>query len=345
MASPSPVAYVSLGVAAVAPRGGDRRRRLALQPGVRARPPGRLRRDRGHACPARRLDPRSDRRGRGHRRRPGRAVRPSGAARRPPAHHRQRLRARRAPERPERRRHDRRLGPGDRLRDAARCRYPVGDDRRPPRLDRRDPTRMADPRSSGRSSWPASRPVSRRRSWPSWPLWCSPSRWSWAASAGSSSSSRRSSRSPRPASSRYELVGTPAQYPIPLPAVHWDATLLLYLAPALAGGDRRHRLREPPEAGEAHMGPDPAAADRPNGPRRCPGRTRRHLAAPGPGHRHGNDEGPVRRSDDPPGHAARPRDRRDDPHPVEPGCWLRRRGHRPLDADRLDARGGRRERW
>ena len=34
----------------------------------------------------------------------------------------------------------------------------------------------------------------------------------------------------------YELVGTPAQYPIPLPAVHWDATLLLYLAPALLAG-------------------------------------------------------------------------------------------------------------
>jgi CIC family chloride channel protein len=31
----------------------------------------------------------------------------------------------------------------------------------------------------------------------------------------------------------YELVGTPAQYPIPLPAIHWDATLLLYLAPAV----------------------------------------------------------------------------------------------------------------
>ena len=34
----------------------------------------------------------------------------------------------------------------------------------------------------------------------------------------------------------YELVGTPAQYPIPLPAVHWDATLALYLAPALLAG-------------------------------------------------------------------------------------------------------------
>jgi chloride channel protein, CIC family len=31
----------------------------------------------------------------------------------------------------------------------------------------------------------------------------------------------------------YELVGAPAQYPIPLPAIHWDATLLLYLLPAL----------------------------------------------------------------------------------------------------------------
>ena len=30
--------------------------------------------------------------------------------------------------------------------------------------------------------------------------------------------------------------GRPAQYPIPLPAVHWDATLLLYLAPALLAG-------------------------------------------------------------------------------------------------------------
>jgi CIC family chloride channel protein len=34
----------------------------------------------------------------------------------------------------------------------------------------------------------------------------------------------------------YELVGTPAQYPIPLPAIHWDATLLLYLVPALLAG-------------------------------------------------------------------------------------------------------------
>jgi CIC family chloride channel protein len=34
----------------------------------------------------------------------------------------------------------------------------------------------------------------------------------------------------------YELVGTPAQYPIPLPAIHWDATLLLYLLPALLTG-------------------------------------------------------------------------------------------------------------
>lgn len=34
----------------------------------------------------------------------------------------------------------------------------------------------------------------------------------------------------------YELVGTPAQYPIPLSAVHWDAALLLYLAPAVVAG-------------------------------------------------------------------------------------------------------------
>ena len=34
----------------------------------------------------------------------------------------------------------------------------------------------------------------------------------------------------------YELVGTPATYAIPLPAIHWDATLLLYLAPAILGG-------------------------------------------------------------------------------------------------------------
>jgi len=34
----------------------------------------------------------------------------------------------------------------------------------------------------------------------------------------------------------YELVGTPATYPIPLPAIHWDATLLLYLAPAVIAG-------------------------------------------------------------------------------------------------------------
>jgi chloride channel protein, CIC family len=34
----------------------------------------------------------------------------------------------------------------------------------------------------------------------------------------------------------YELVGTPATYPIPLPAIHWDATLLLYLMPAVVAG-------------------------------------------------------------------------------------------------------------
>ena len=34
----------------------------------------------------------------------------------------------------------------------------------------------------------------------------------------------------------YVLVGTPAQYPIPLPAVHWDLTLLLYLVPVLVAG-------------------------------------------------------------------------------------------------------------
>src|SRR6185369_6398886 len=31
-------------------------------------------------------------------------------------------------------------------------------------------------------------------------------------------------------------VGTPATYAIPLPAIHWDATLLLYLAPAVLAG-------------------------------------------------------------------------------------------------------------
>ena len=34
----------------------------------------------------------------------------------------------------------------------------------------------------------------------------------------------------------YELVGTPATYPVPLMAIHWDATLLLYLAPAVVTG-------------------------------------------------------------------------------------------------------------
>jgi CIC family chloride channel protein len=34
----------------------------------------------------------------------------------------------------------------------------------------------------------------------------------------------------------YELVGTPVQYPVPLPAIHWDLTLLLYLAPAVVAG-------------------------------------------------------------------------------------------------------------
>ena len=34
----------------------------------------------------------------------------------------------------------------------------------------------------------------------------------------------------------YELVGTPAQYAVPLQAIHWDATLILYLAPAVVAG-------------------------------------------------------------------------------------------------------------
>ncbi len=34
----------------------------------------------------------------------------------------------------------------------------------------------------------------------------------------------------------YELVGTPATFPVPLPAIHWDATLLLYLAAAVLAG-------------------------------------------------------------------------------------------------------------
>ena len=34
----------------------------------------------------------------------------------------------------------------------------------------------------------------------------------------------------------YELDGTPATYPVPLTAVHWDATLLLYLAAAVVAG-------------------------------------------------------------------------------------------------------------
>ena len=34
----------------------------------------------------------------------------------------------------------------------------------------------------------------------------------------------------------YQLVGTPATYPVPLDAVHWDVSLLIYLAPAVLGG-------------------------------------------------------------------------------------------------------------
>jgi chloride channel protein, CIC family len=34
----------------------------------------------------------------------------------------------------------------------------------------------------------------------------------------------------------YELVGTPATYPVPLGAVHWDATLAVYLAAAVLTG-------------------------------------------------------------------------------------------------------------
>ena len=34
----------------------------------------------------------------------------------------------------------------------------------------------------------------------------------------------------------YELVGTPATYPVPLSAIHWDATLLVYLSAAVLAG-------------------------------------------------------------------------------------------------------------
>ena len=34
----------------------------------------------------------------------------------------------------------------------------------------------------------------------------------------------------------YELVGTPATYPVPLAAVHWDASLLVYLSAAVVAG-------------------------------------------------------------------------------------------------------------
>ena len=80
----------------------------------------------------------------------------------------------------------------------------------------------------------------------------------------------------------YELVGTPATYPVPLPAIHWDATLLLYLAPAILAGTRRDRLRHPPAAVEAALGTRAAAADGPDGGRGCARRPRRDLAARGP---------------------------------------------------------------
>ena len=53
----------------------------------------------------------------------------------------------------------------------------------------------------------------------------------------------------------YQLVGTPAQYPIPPLAVHWDAVPAPLPCAGAPRWDRRHRVREPPEAVEAASGP------------------------------------------------------------------------------------------
>ena len=176
------------------PGRGDRRRRVAVQPGVRAGPSSGLRWGRRCARPTRCLDPDPGRRGRGHRRGCHRPVHAAGAARCAPARHRRRHRARRPAERPQRRRRDQWRGRRDRVRDAARCRYAVGHDRRPPGVICRDPSPLADGvrpgarrgRRRGRDLVDVPRPARGRSS--------SRSRWSSAASAGSCSWSRRSSR-------------------------------------------------------------------------------------------------------------------------------------------------------
>ena len=109
----------------------------------------------------------------------------------------------------------------------------------------------------------------------------------------------------------YELVGTPATYPVPLPAIHWDATLLLYLAPAILAGLAAIAYVTFLQRSKPLWGRCAAAADGPDGPGRCPRRPRRDLAARGIGHRDGDDEGPVRRRDDAAGDPARARRRRD----------------------------------
>ena len=155
-----------------------------------------------------------------------------------------------------------------------------------------------------------------------WRRSCSRSRSSSVASAASCSWSPRSSRW-RGGFVTYELVGTPATYPIPLPMPSTGTH-----PPALprAGHPRRgrrHRLRHPPQARRNRSGRATSAPDGPDGPRGRVRRARGDLAARGHGHRNGDDEGPVRRRDDAVATLLVLADRRDHPHPVEPGRGLR----------------------
>ena len=118
----------------------------------------------------------------------------------------------------------------------------------------------------------------------------------------------------------YELVGTPATYPVPLPAIHWDATLLLYLAPAILAGLAAIAYvtflqRSKPLWARVPLPPMGRMVGR-----GCARRPRRDLAARGHGHGDGDDEGPVRRRDHPAGDPARARRGRDHPDPGQPRC-------------------------
>ena len=140
----------------------------------------------------------------------------------------------------------------------------------------------------------------------------------------------------------YELVGTPATYPVPLTAIHWDTTLLLYLAAAVVAGLAAIAYVNLLQHAKPLWG---RIGLPPMGRMIIAGALVGLVAIWLPqvlGTRDGDDEGPVRRCDHPARDPDRACGRRDHPDAGQPGGRLRRRGHRPVHAHRLDARlGGR----